>query len=434
MLFVNRRVFLINLLIYIGAYVLIWILNTVEPFGYTMEVFLSCLKWSGLGALLYGAVCLVAWLFGLNFYIIRLVGFMCMWIAPYSILTDSEMAGVSSEFDVPSPYDIIIALYGVAAFITMLILYLNAPRGQNKEEETPVIDTDVPPSPHPPEAARESCSERVEEREDTWTHDYGTPYGTYRAQLTLVHVLEDGQRISCHVTPQTLAEMPGQVAKIGRSPECHLRFTNRSVSRRHMRLGCDNDGYWIEDEGSYAGTLVNGVKYDASRRVRLRDGDRLQLGSVVLYVQIPDETIIEREHACTEPESTEYESADSPFGLKGKPEDYIQRLVLGIGAGASRELRHEDLVQLPGKVAVLGSAEDTYIRLQGQGIGSYHLIIGSECPGQFWIMDNGFPTGTYINGVRCNPRERYELQDGACLRLGELEIVTELDFNAKQWT
>ncbi|MDJ0655999.1 MAG: FHA domain-containing protein [Xanthomonadales bacterium] len=65
---------------------------------------------------------------------------------------------------------------------------------------------------------------------------------------------------------------------IGRSRDCHIRFAENSVSRRHCQIWRTSNGYfWIEDLG--ADTRVNG---DPIRQCRLRDGDRITVGSTVL--------------------------------------------------------------------------------------------------------------------------------------------------------
>lgn len=293
------------------------------------------------------------------------------------------------------------------------------------------------------------------------TEEYSSPYCPSLPELTLTRRFANGREFSCSVTPEGLLQLPEQVAIIGRAGDAHVRFTDRSISLRHFRLGCDASGYWIEDEGSENGTKVNGVVYSVCQRVWLNDGDCLQLGNAVLEVRIPEK----------DDDGTEYRDADSADHTvyrpdrdertdfpepqysepwmqeyveawqvehKGSPEDYIPRLVLGNLVGVhthfSRTFEHEELVKLPGKVAVLGSADDAYITLKAAGVASYHLTIGSDYPGQFWIKDNGSPGGTYIDGVRCEPHRPYQLRGCERIRLGELEIVTELDYNAKYWT
>lgn len=68
-------------------------------------------------------------------------------------------------------------------------------------------------------------------------------------------------------------------ATIGRLPSCEVTLDDPSVSRRHARIS-RTDGQWtVEDLGSTNGLQVNGKPVG---RAQLRDGDRLDFGSVTL--------------------------------------------------------------------------------------------------------------------------------------------------------
>lgn len=67
---------------------------------------------------------------------------------------------------------------------------------------------------------------------------------------------------------------------IGRSAENQIYLNQDGVSARHARLFFQDNGWWLEDLGSNQGTWVNAARID--RRVRLAEGDQLQVGSVQL--------------------------------------------------------------------------------------------------------------------------------------------------------
>ncbi|MGH2744478.1 MAG: FHA domain-containing protein, partial [Thermoleophilaceae bacterium] len=67
-------------------------------------------------------------------------------------------------------------------------------------------------------------------------------------------------------------------ATIGRKG-CDVELADPDVSRRHAVLRRDGSGIAVEDLASTNGTLVNGLRIDAV--TELRDGDRVQFGSVV---------------------------------------------------------------------------------------------------------------------------------------------------------
>ena len=56
------------------------------------------------------------------------------------------------------------------------------------------------------------------------------------------------------------------------------------VSRQHARIIYYPRGYSIEDLGSANGTWVNGNKLDAHSPQRLRRGDHIQLGEMIIFV------------------------------------------------------------------------------------------------------------------------------------------------------
>jgi hypothetical protein len=63
---------------------------------------------------------------------------------------------------------------------------------------------------------------------------------------------------------------------LGRSRGCDVYVADLNVSRRHAELRQEGATYWIVDLGSTNGTVVNGKRVE---RERLRDGDRITLGS-----------------------------------------------------------------------------------------------------------------------------------------------------------
>jgi hypothetical protein len=63
---------------------------------------------------------------------------------------------------------------------------------------------------------------------------------------------------------------------LGRSRACDVYVADVNVSRRHAELLQEGATYWIVDLGSTNGTAVNGKRIE---RERLRDGDRITLGS-----------------------------------------------------------------------------------------------------------------------------------------------------------
>jgi outer membrane murein-binding lipoprotein Lpp len=65
---------------------------------------------------------------------------------------------------------------------------------------------------------------------------------------------------------------------VGREPACDVRFDDPHVSRTHAALRRRGNAVYVEDLGSFGGTLVNGAAANAGRE--LHDGDVLTFASV----------------------------------------------------------------------------------------------------------------------------------------------------------
>ncbi|MCL4264233.1 MAG: FHA domain-containing protein [Anaerolineae bacterium] len=74
----------------------------------------------------------------------------------------------------------------------------------------------------------------------------------------------------------------GKSTLVGRSPECAINLSrlpgNDVVSRRHANIVRRDDGYWLTDENSANGTIVDGFVLNPKETVRLRDRCQIQFG------------------------------------------------------------------------------------------------------------------------------------------------------------
>ncbi|MDX1524542.1 MAG: FHA domain-containing protein, partial [Anaerolineae bacterium] len=71
-------------------------------------------------------------------------------------------------------------------------------------------------------------------------------------------------------------------------PDVDLTHTGsaNSISRQHARILRRGNSVLVEDSGSFNGTFVNGKKLDPYLPERLNDGDTLQLGDVLIEVEL----------------------------------------------------------------------------------------------------------------------------------------------------
>ncbi len=72
---------------------------------------------------------------------------------------------------------------------------------------------------------------------------------------------------------------------IGRSNELDVVLVEDMVSRKHARISWNADALVIEDLGSTNGTFVNGEKI---KRARLKEGDRVLIGTSIVRVALTD--------------------------------------------------------------------------------------------------------------------------------------------------
>ena len=71
----------------------------------------------------------------------------------------------------------------------------------------------------------------------------------------------------------------------GRGPECHVRPNSELVQPAALHAAVGKESATIRDLGSVNGTLVNGSRVREAQI--LHDGDRIQLGPLVLLVKVP---------------------------------------------------------------------------------------------------------------------------------------------------
>ena len=107
---------------------------------------------------------------------------------------------------------------------------------------------------------------------------------------------EQGDRIVCRLRFQhegrdrvfTVSDRP---VVIGRAPECDLLLAHDSISRQHARLAFEDEGWLLTDLDSKNGSRVN--TFHVKEQV-LRNGDRLDLGSIRMFVEIGPESAASR--------------------------------------------------------------------------------------------------------------------------------------------
>ncbi len=68
------------------------------------------------------------------------------------------------------------------------------------------------------------------------------------------------------------------VSSIGRDASNDVVVDDEAASARHAVIELNDGAWWIADQGSTNGTVLNGARVD--RRERLRDGDVVDIGRI----------------------------------------------------------------------------------------------------------------------------------------------------------
>lgn len=330
------------------------------------------------------------------------------------------------------------------------------------EEEQVLHATGTQPGSAPSDTIIVGTETQTEERwAETDPHEYDyvmcrkIDFDSY-PQLLLRRWMDDGHIIVYRITQEIFRKRGG--VNIGSEEGMDIRLDARDgVALFHLRLAWYPTSRLIpyihiasdDDE-----TRLNGGRCLRQHYYRLYQGYIIQVGSVELEVIFDRDTpspaavcsVENREAAAGVPEVLMEIIPPAPWiqpyveacrlAGRGSVRNFIPHLKLSVKNGDFVKLRdvnklyltkdvilYSELVELE-KVVELGSAGNAYFRLLGdaEGVESFHLAIGSEHPGQYWIVDNDTRGGTFIDGVRCEPFKHYALKEGNLLLLGEVQL------------
>jgi pSer/pThr/pTyr-binding forkhead associated (FHA) protein/tetratricopeptide (TPR) repeat protein len=105
---------------------------------------------------------------------------------------------------------------------------------------------------------------------------------------------------------------------IGRTDDCDIQISHRSISSRHAKIVFDGGIYRIIDLDSANGVLVNGEEY---ARVDLRRGDKIELGHIKIRYVAPGEVYQPDDAVATTPLGRSFVDAaavEAKTGTAGK--------------------------------------------------------------------------------------------------------------------
>ncbi len=186
--------------------------------------------------------------------------------------------------------------------------------------------------------------------------------------------------------PPRVYSLPG-TSVLGRAAEADVVLVHPEISRRHCRLSCDGDHWFVEDLGSQHGTWLNDVKI--AGRTELKPGDRLTLGAVTLGFGTP-------------------RVADAPAEGGDEP-----------GKGRMR-IGGQPAVSVPlGRPMVLGRGEEADVQLTDAAISRQHARV-EPGPLGHRIIDLHSKAGSFVNGRRF---DEHDLVIGDQVQIGSFSFI-----------
>lgn len=169
---------------------------------------------------------------------------------------------------------------------------------------------------------------------------------------------------------------------IGRAEDNTIRLTERNISRHHARIVRQGDSWFLEDQRSYNGAYVNGVRI--SGRQELAHGDLVQLGDY--RVEVNDEALDTREQGhrlITQPSLPRRDT------LTGQPDRFV--MLIGPSQGAEFALEGERLM--------IGRGEECDLCIEHASVSRVHAEVRRVGDGRYELVDKGSANGVRVNGA-----------------------------------
>jgi pSer/pThr/pTyr-binding forkhead associated (FHA) protein len=205
----------------------------------------------------------------------------------------------------------------------------------------------------------------------------------------------DGREFELRTGPNTLGRVNADVL-----------LPDATVSRHHATLTIQEDGAWIQDEGSTNGTYLNGSPVPPGDRRQLQDGDMLKLGSVTVKLLWP-EGAVRRD--------------DESAGV-GRAEGLLTEAPAAVAILVAEDGRE---INLRVGVNTIGRRAENMIVLSGDAFASgRHAEVRCDSPGAAGevscvLVDVGSTNGTFWRQGEESEWERLRSHDPQPLSVGD---------------
>lgn len=257
------------------------------------------------------------------------------------------------------------------------------------------------------------------------------------------------------------------IITIGRHPSSYIYLTSAHVSKEHALIIHENDIFFLVDKSSN-GTLVNQVRIEREKRIKLNSSDTITMGEYQILFNLEEEVVVQPEQAPAAVQKTSSITAPvskggrvaggavptpqpeeafkkenlsplmdddlaSPFA-SGTPTSF-QDVILGLEPGEESSY----LVVVGGKkdgqrVELRGSTSEVYIgrgqncqlQIEHPSISSNHAKIRMDWAG-ITVYDLNSQTGVFINGVRISSSRKLhngdEISFGIPTNMGGVKLI-----------
>lgn len=199
---------------------------------------------------------------------------------------------------------------------------------------------------------------------------------------------------------------------VGRGEECKLKFDDKVISRNHMKLLKSGDDVWVMDMNSKNGTRLDGVKIQPSRQVPVRVGQEIQIGHVVLKIQISEQLSQE----ILQPTNPHLERFDPDTDPMLSFSEFVLKYSKGDGEWKEIPLSLGD--------NIVGRLFGSELLLDDQMVSRRHARI-TVAKDTVIIVDLGSTNGTQVNGRPLPPREPFVLHEDHLVTIGSYLVQIE---------
>jgi ABC transport system ATP-binding/permease protein len=216
-----------------------------------------------------------------------------------------------------------------------------------------------------------------------------------------------------------VVDLPARELLIGRIEPAELALNDSEVSRRHARLHCREEGYFLEDLNSVNGTLINGSRLIGERR--LVDGDEIMLGSKIFLVfhqpQFKPEMSSDSEVIATRLQGAQMPSPDATmFDTGGDMSPFLSSVMdvspkLLVTVAGNEPATHS----LTNDRITLGRADDNDIVVPSMIVSRYHAALELTPSGYEIVVSPGATNTLTVQGRPVTGRQL--LSHGDVLRI-----------------